>query len=81
MAHLFNEVVYADATICMSSDTKAMSMCSQSTEHEGFRDGFKLNQGKLELLTTCLNAHIEFVDAIIVKRNQEVTDLRCQMKQ
>ena len=40
----FDEVTYADDTICISTDTKAMNKFLEAIEWEGFRYGLKLNK-------------------------------------
>ena len=44
----FDEVTYADDTICISTDTKAMNKLLEAIEWEGFRYGLKLNKEKCE---------------------------------
>ena len=74
----FDEIVYADDTICISTNTKAMNLFLKDIETEGDKCGLKLNKGKCELLTTSLNADIKFADGTKVKRKPEVTYLGCQ---
>ena len=40
----FDEVTYADDTICIPTDTKAMNKFFEAIEWEGFRYGLKLNK-------------------------------------
>ena len=40
----FDEVTYADDTICISTDTEAMNQFIERIEWEGFRYGLKLNK-------------------------------------
>ena len=40
----FDEVTYADDTICISTDTMAMNKFLEAIEWEGFRYGLKLNK-------------------------------------
>ena len=77
----FDEIVYADDTICVSTDTKAMNQFLKDIEEEGEKYGLKLNKGRCELLTTSLNADIKFKDGIKVPRKPEVTYLGCQINQ
>lgn len=77
----FDEIVYADDTICVSTDTKAMNKFLKDIEEEGEKYGLKLNKGKCELLTTSHNADIKFKDGTKVPRKPEVTYLGCQIKQ
>ena len=64
----FDEIVYADDTICVSTDSKAMHMFLKDIENEGLQYGLQLNKGKCELLTTSLNADIRFADGTNVKK-------------
>ena len=77
----FDEVVYADDTICVSTSTAAMNLFLKDIEIEGEKYGLKLNKDKCELLTTSLNADIRFADGTKVKRKSEVTYLGCQLNQ
>ena len=77
----FDEIVYADDTICVSTNTKAMNLFLKDIENEGMKYGLKLNKGKCELLTTSSNADIKFADGTKVKRKPEVTYLGCQLNQ
>ena len=45
----FDEVTYADDTVCISTDTKAMSKFLEAIEWEGFRYGLKLNKKNVSL--------------------------------
>ena len=40
----FDEVTYADDTICITTETKAMNKFLEAIEWEGFRYGLKLNK-------------------------------------
>ena len=42
----FDEVTYADDTICISTDTKALNDFLKHIEREGLRYGMKLNKAK-----------------------------------
>ena len=77
----FDEVVYADDTICISTDTKAMNLFLKDIELEGAKYGLKLNKNKCEVLTTGVSADIKFADGTKVKRKPEVTYLGCQINQ
>ena len=48
----FDEVMYADDTICISQDTKTMNQYIQKIEQIGKEYGMMLNKAKCELLTT-----------------------------
>ena len=77
----FDEVMYADDTICISEDTKTMNQFIQRIETVGAEYGLKLNKNKCELLTTELNPNIHFADNTKVKRSDEVKYLGCQLNQ
>ena len=77
----FDEIVYADDTICISTDTKAINHFLKDIEKEGKNYGLLLNKDKCELLTTSLNADIRFENGTKVKRKPEVTYLGCQINQ
>ena len=72
----FDEIVYADDTICISTDAASMNLFLKSIENEGNKYGLKLNKSKCELLTTSLNADIKFGDGSQEKKKPEVTMLR-----
>ena len=55
----FSEVLYADDTICVSTDTKAMNKFSKDIGDEGAKYGLMLNKGKCEFLATSANANIK----------------------
>ena len=57
-----DEILYADDTICISTDTKAMNKFLEASEWEGFRYGLKLDKKTCELITTHQNADIHSKD-------------------
>ena len=56
----FDEVTYADDTICISTDTAQLNKFVAAIEIEGLKYGMKLNKNKCELITTHTNANIHF---------------------
>ena len=46
----FDEVTYADGTICISQDTRTTNLYIQNIEQVGLEYGTKLNKTKCELL-------------------------------
>ena len=42
----FDEVLYADDTICMSTDTRVINKTLANIEREGAKYGLKLNRAK-----------------------------------
>ena len=77
----FDEIVYADDTICVSTSEIAMNLFLKDIENEGKKYGLALNKNKCELLTTSLSANIQFGDGTQIKRKPEVTYLGCQINQ
>ena len=58
----FDEIVYADDTICVSTGEEAMNLFLKDIENVGKRYGLSLNRNKCEMLTTSLNANITFAN-------------------
>ena len=75
----FDEVMYADDTICISPDTKAMNKFIAAIEQEGEKHGLKLNYKKCELLTTERNPNVKFRNQEKVPRKDQVTYLGCDL--
>ena len=75
----FDEVTYADDTICISRCIKTMNEFIESIEIEGFKYGMKLNKTKCELLTNNNNAKIIFPDGTPIKKEKSATYLGCQI--
>ena len=73
----YDEVVYADDTICVSKDTKTLNRHLARIEKHGRRYGLKLNKGKCELITNVENADVKFTDGTKVTRKDEATYLGC----
>ena len=48
----YDEVLYADDTICISSDTRSMNILIAEIEKQGAKYGLKLNKGKCEAIVT-----------------------------
>ena len=77
----FDEVVYADDTICISTDTRTMNKRLARIEKHGQRYGLKLNYGKCELITNVTNANVRFADGTMVEKKQEARYLGCYVNQ
>ena len=75
----FDEVTYADDTICISRSIKAMNNFIKTIEEEGIKYGMKLNKTKCELLTNNPSARIVFPNNTPVKKQQSATYLGCEM--
>jgi len=73
----FDEVTYADDTICISTDAEAMNQFIKQIEFEGIRYGMKLNKAKCELITTHGDADIHFEDKTKVPKVRIATYLGC----
>ena len=58
----FDEIMYADDTICISEDTKTMNQFIHIIEVVGEGYGLKLNKIKCELLSTEKDPIIHFTD-------------------
>ena len=56
----FEEVLYADDTICISSSTRKMNKLIAEIEREGLKFGLKLNKGKCETMYTMEEADVHF---------------------
>ena len=72
----FDEVMYADDTICISEDTKTINNFIQEIERIGLEYGLKLNKKKCELLTSAKDPNICFADKTKVqkKRRSNIQD-------
>ena len=75
----FDEVMYADDTICISQDTKTMNKFIKSIETIGKEYGLSLNKTKCELITTANKPDIHFSDHTKIKEKEEVKYLGCQL--
>ena len=76
---LFDEVTYADDTICISTSTKAINEFVKHIEIEGKKYGMKLNKGKCELITTHTNPEVHFEDATRIAKTAKATYLGCEI--
>ena len=68
----FDEVVYADDTICISMDTKVLNKQLERIERHGRRYGLRLNKSKCELICNVAVADVKFSDGTPVPRKDEV---------
>ena len=75
----FDEVTYADDTICISTCTKAMNKFLKAIEEEGLKYGMKLNKGKCELITTHSTADVHFPSGQQVSKVKKATYLGCEV--
>ena len=58
----FNEVLYADDTICVSTDMRAMNILLAAIEVDGQSNGLRLNKTKCEVMHNAFRANIHFKD-------------------
>ena len=58
----FDEVLFADDTICISHDTKIINHNLKAIEEVGAKSGMKLNQAKCEALRFGERANMHFKD-------------------
>ena len=77
----FDEVMYADDTICISEDTKTMNQFIQKIESIGAEYGLTSNKNKCELLTSEKDPNIHFADKTKITKKDEVKYLGCQLNQ
>ena len=74
----FDEVLYADDTICISTDTRVINRRLSHIEKHGARYGLLLNKDKCEVLSNA-HADIHFADGTRIKHKQEVRYLGCML--
>jgi len=75
----FDEVTYADDTICITRSISTMNDFIKQIEDEGIKYGMRLNKTKCELLTNSTNARIVFPDNSPVKKHRSATYLGCEI--
>ena len=77
----YDEIVYADDTICVSTDTRALNKLLADIEREGAKYGMRLNKGKCEVMHNSNVANVHFADGTPVPRKDEVRYLGCHLNQ
>ena len=75
----FDEVTYADDTICITTEIQAMNEFIQKIEWQGFRYGLKLNRNRCELISTHSDADIHFQDNTKIQNVKSATYLGCTL--
>ena len=76
----FDEVVYADDTICVSTDSRAMNKFLAHIETQGKQYNMKLNYSKCEVFTTGnTTPSIHFADGTKKTHKPEVKYLGCML--
>ena len=73
----FDEVVYADDTICISKSEMAMNGLLAAIEVEGSKYGMRLNKSKCEYLKFGQAGNVKFSNGERVKQMEEVKYLGC----
>ncbi len=77
----FDEVMYADDTICISTDTRLMNKMLAEIDKIGGIYGLKLNKTKCEVMKKSQEAKVHFGDGTKVPSKDEVVYLGCTMNQ
>ena len=75
----FDEVLYADDTICVSADTKTMNKLLASIEAESAKYGLNSNKKKCELVHTGRNPNVHFNGGTRIPSKEEVNYLGCHL--
>ena len=75
----FDEILYADDTICVSTNTKAMNRLLAAIETEGAKYGLRLNKTKCELLRPNKRADVHFKNKAKVPVKNVVKYLGCYL--
>ena len=75
----FDAVYYADDTICVSANARALSALIKAIEIKGDKCGMKLNYAKCELLKTGPRSVVRFKDESPMKTAEEARYLGIQL--
>ena len=75
----YDEVLYADDTICISESEAAMEKMLKAIVTEGAKYGMKLNKAKCELLAFGKARPVKFSDGTRLKPQEEVKYLGCSL--
>ena len=73
----FDEILYADDTICVSEDTAAVNRHLKAIEEMGAAYGLKLNKTKCELIQFGNRANVHFADGTPVPKANTAKYLGC----
>ena len=76
----FDEVLFADDTICISTNTRAMNRMLSAIERIGKRSGMRLNKAKCEALQFNQQGKIVFQDKTPVRSVEESKYLGCVLR-
>ena len=69
----FDEVLYADDTILISTDTRVINKLLAKIEREGKKYGMKLNRGKCEVVHTGTSANYDSVTGSKYKKRWKLS--------
>ena len=75
----FDEVLFADDSICISENTRALNRMLKAIEEIGMRSGMKLNNGKCEAIVFGGKAQVHWQDKTMVKVVERAKYLGCVM--
>lgn len=79
----YDEVVYADDTICIGTDTRKLNLLlkeiEEEEEEEGNKCGLILNKNKCEAVSNKPGANIHFADGTPLTKKAEVKYLGCML--
>ena len=69
---MFDEVMYADDTIVVGTDTRKVNQQLAKIQQEGAKYGLHLNKTKCEVMYTMKTANVKFLDGTKVPYKDEV---------
>ena len=75
----FDEILFADDTICISHDTKTMNKMLKAIMEVGLLSGMKLNYNKCEAIRFGTPARVHFGDGTPVKEVATAKYLGCHL--
>ena len=75
----FDEVLFADDTICLTKDTRTMNTMLAAIEEIGGWSGMKLSKGKCEALLFGTQPKIKFQNQTLVKKVAQAKYLGCML--
>ena len=77
----FDEILYADDTICISENETAINRLLAVIEQEGSKYRMKLNRAKCELFKFGQTGKVHFADGMMLKPSNEVEYLGCKLNE
>ena len=75
----FDEILYADDTICIGTDTRSLNLFLKTIERKAKQYGLKLNTGKCEMITNQINPNVHFADGTKLRIVEEAKYLGCNL--